>query len=72
MSVSAGGGVADLHRRGVVPINEAAFVFEEMLEGFSRQQVSRGLAKKYCGYSTFATAEVQEVRRQLPVAMVAR
>lgn len=45
MSVSAGGGVADLHRRGVVPINEAAFVFEEMLEGFSRQQVSRGLAK---------------------------
>ena len=42
---ASGGNIADFRRRGVVPIDESAFVFEEMLEGFARQQASRALAR---------------------------
>ncbi|MED5803995.1 tyrosine-type recombinase/integrase [Gordonia sp. Z-3] len=46
MNISASGGsIAGFRRRGVVPIDESAFVFEEMLEGFARQQASHALTR---------------------------
>ncbi|MGC0367109.1 integrase/recombinase XerC [Rhodococcus sp. 27YEA15] len=56
MSTPSESVIAEFRRRGIVPIDEPAFVFDEMVEGFSQQQASRGLAK--------ATVEVRRSQIQ--------